>query len=56
MASAEEGAGKSETKHSPSVSVHKVQVVAPFIADSGTSSSQENEDQQVCHTFYSPNQ
>lgn len=47
MASAEEGAGKSETKQSPSVSVHKVQVVAPFIAESGTSSSQENEDQQA---------
>ena len=55
MASAEEGAGKSETKQSPSVSVHKVQVVAPFIAESGgISSSQENEDQQVCHTLYSP--
>lgn len=54
MASAEEGAGKSETKQSLSASVHKVKVVAPFIADSGTSSSQENEDQQVSHTFYSP--
>jgi len=49
MASAEEGASKSETNLSPSVSVHKVQVVSPFIAESGTSSSQENEDQQVCH-------
>ena len=55
MASAEEDAGKSETKQSPSVSVHKVQVVAPFIAVSGTSSSQENEAQEVSHTLYSPN-
>ena len=47
MASAEEDAGKSEAKQSPSVSVHKVQVVSPFIAESGTSSLQENEDQQV---------
>jgi len=55
MASTEEGADKTETKHSPSVSVHKVQVVAPFIAESGTSTSQENEDQQVCQAFCSPN-
>lgn len=51
MASAEEDASKPETNLSPSVSVHKVQVVSPFIAESGTSSLPENEDQQVSHRF-----
>lgn len=55
MASAEEDASKPETNLSPSVSVHKVQVVSPFIAESGTSSLPGNEDQQVSHRFLSPN-
>lgn len=56
MASAGESAGTSGTKLAPSASVHKVKVVSPFISDSGTSSSQDNEEQQVClYCSLSPN-
>ena len=52
MASAEESASKSETKQLPAVSVHKVKVVSPFIqSDSGTSSCQDNKEQEVSYIF-----
>ena len=53
MPTTEGTAGKSEIEESTCASVHKVKVVAPFVADSGASSSQDNEEQQVVITSYS---